>query len=136
MYLAAQLTVSAESVSGSTPAVRVTWNTTVSPQCVTSVRVEFRTSSTGPIVATNTITNTSQPEVIQAGLQCGINYYITVTVTGKELNGFHPTLSGSAAQVLVGGMRFNWYSNWMIVMPQVNNMMVALPFHRYTYSDS
>ena len=33
--------VSAESVGGSTPGVRVTWNTTVTPECVTSVTVEW-----------------------------------------------------------------------------------------------
>ena len=54
----------AESVGGSTPGVRVTWNTTVPPECVTSVRVEFRTSShDGPAVATNTTTNTPHAHV-------------------------------------------------------------------------
>ena len=38
------VTVSAERVGGSSPGARVTWNTTVPPQCVKSVRVEFRTS--------------------------------------------------------------------------------------------
>ena len=60
-------TVSAESVGGSTPGVRVTWNTTVPPECVASVMVEFRPSSRGPVVATYTTTNTSQTEVIQRG---------------------------------------------------------------------
>ena len=80
MHAAAQfhfydVTVSAESVGGSTPGVRVTWNTRVPPECVTSVRVEFRTSSRGPAVATNTTTNTSQTEIIQTGLQCATRYY-------------------------------------------------------------
>ena len=61
-------------MGGSTPGVRVTWNTTVPPECVTSVTVEFRTSSRGPIVATYTTTNTSQTVVIQIGLQCGASY--------------------------------------------------------------
>ena len=39
------VTVSAESVGGSSPGARVTWNTTVPPECVKSVRVEFRLSS-------------------------------------------------------------------------------------------
>ena len=98
------VTVSAESVGGSTPGVRVTWNTTVPPGCVTSVRVEFRTSSGGPTVATSTTTNTSQTEIIQTGLQCiTTNYYTRVVVTG-ELNGtlmlspIHPDV-----QVFVGG---------------------------------
>ena len=56
------VTVSAESVDGSTPAARVIWSTTAPPQCVTSVRVEFRTSSRGNAVATYTTTNTSQSE--------------------------------------------------------------------------
>ena len=77
------VTVSAESVGGSTPGVRVTWSTTVPPECVTSMRVEFRTSSPGPAVAFNTTTNTSQTELIQTGLQCATNYYITVVVTGE-----------------------------------------------------
>ena len=46
------VSVSAESVGGSTPGVRVTWNTTVPPECVTSARVEFRTASHGFAVAT------------------------------------------------------------------------------------
>ena len=102
-------TVSAESVGGSTPGARVTWNTTVPPECVASVRVEFRTSSHGPVVATNTTTNTSQTEIIQTGLQCATRYYIRVVVTGDikppvgmpatpMLSPRHPDV-----QVLVGG---------------------------------
>ena len=75
--------VSAESVNALTPGVRVTWNTTVPPECMTSVRVEFRTSSQGPVVTTYTTTNTSETEIIQTGLQCDTNYYIRVVVTGK-----------------------------------------------------
>ena len=75
--------VSAGSVGGSTPGARVTWNTTVPPECVTSVRVEFRTSSPGPVVANYTTTTTSQTEVIQTGLQCATNYNIRVLVTGE-----------------------------------------------------
>ena len=76
--------VSAESVGGSTPGARVIWNTTVTPECVTSVRVEFRTSGLrGPVAANYTTTNTSQTEVIQTGLQCGTNYYIRVVLTGE-----------------------------------------------------
>ena len=72
------VTASAESVGGPTPGVRVTWNTTVPPGCVTSVRVEFRTSSHGPAVATYTTTSTSQTEIIQCATYC----YIRVVVTG------------------------------------------------------
>ena len=116
MYSAAQfslstVTVSAESVSHSTPAARVTWSTTAPPECVASVRVDFRTDSRGPVVATNTVNNTSVTEVIQTGLQCATNYYITVVVTGETSDGPLPTLSRSV-EVLVGGkeivcMRFN-----------------------------
>ena len=97
------VTVGAESVDGSTPAARVTWNTTVPPQCVASVRVEFRTSSLGPVVANYTTTNTSQTEVIQTGLQCATNYYITVVVAGVTSDGVRPTQSSNQVQVLVGG---------------------------------
>ena len=121
--------MNAESVDGPTPAVRVTWSTTVPPECVTSVRVEFRTSSRGLVVATNTTTNTSQTEVIQTGLRCSTNYYITVIVTGQKVNHLDPRLSGSAARVLVGGnkivcMKFSWHSGLMLVMP----------LRRFTYS--
>ena len=101
--------LSAESVGGSTPGVRVTWSTKVPPECVTSVRVEFRTSRLGPVVATYTTTNTSQTEVIQTGLQCGTNYYVRVIVTGKPRSPggmpAAPMLSPrhSDVQVLVGG---------------------------------
>ena len=74
------LTVSTESVSGSTPVARVTWNTTIPPECVASVTVEFRTNSREPAVATYTTTNTSQTEFIQTGLQCGTSYYTKVVV--------------------------------------------------------
>ena len=53
------VTVSAESVGGSTPGVRVTWSTTLPPECVVSVRVNFRNKS-GFLVAYNTTTNTLQ----------------------------------------------------------------------------
>ena len=103
------ITLSAESVGGSTPGVRVTWSTTVPPECVTSVRVEFRTSNLGPVVATYTTTNTSETEVIQTGLQCATNYYIRVVVTGelRPPGGMPTTVMLSPAhsdvQVLVGG---------------------------------
>ena len=104
-------TVSAESVGGSTAGARVTWNTTLPPECVASVRVEFRTSNLGPVVATYNNTNTSQTEIIQTGLQCATYYYIRVVVTGKlrppggmtvtvMLSPRHPDV-----QVLVGGKK-------------------------------
>ena len=105
------VTVSAKSVGGSTPGVRVTWNTTVPPECMTSVRVEFRTSRDirDPVVATYTTTNTSQTEVVQTGFQCATNYYIRVVVTGelRPPGGLPATLMLSSrhsdVQVLVGG---------------------------------
>ena len=107
------VTVNAESVDGPTPAARVTWNSTIPPQCVASVRVEFRTSSTGPVVASNTTNDTSQTEIIQSGLECATNYHISVVVAGQPSG----TLSGLVLQVFVGGkdleilcIRFN-YSN-------------------------
>ena len=106
MYLAARfsrsnVTVRAESVDGPTPAARVTWSTTA-PECVASVRVDFRTASSA-VVATYNTTNTSQTEVIQTDLQCATNYFITVVVTGVILDGVHPTLNSSPFQVLIGG---------------------------------
>ena len=103
-FLLSTVTMSAESVvHGSTPAARVTWSTTEPPECVTSVRVEFRTSSRGPAVATYTTTNSSQTEVIQTGLQCNTYYYITVVVTGKTSDGIPTALSSRQVQVFVGG---------------------------------
>ena len=101
--------VSAESVGGSTPGARVTWKTTVPPGCVTSVRVEFRTSSHGSVVANYTITNTSQTGVVQTGLQCATNYYTRVLVTGeiRTLGGMTATAMlyprHSDVQIFVGG---------------------------------
>ena len=102
-------TLSVDSVGGSTPGVRVTWNTTLPPECVAAVRVEFRTDSRGPIVATYNTTNTSQTVVIQTGLQCITHYYIRVVVTGEPRSSAGmPTTRmlaprHSDVQVLVGG---------------------------------
>ena len=94
--------VSAGSVGGSIPGVRVIWNTTAPAECVASVTVEFRTSRRGPVVATYNTTNTSQTEVIQTGLQCGTNYYIIVTITGNP-EVAPAKLRSRQVQVLVGG---------------------------------
>ena len=93
--------MNAEIMDGPTPGVRVTWSTTAPPQCVMSVRVEFRNSSLGSVVATYTTTNTSQTEIIQTGLQCATNYYIRVVVTGATSDG--STVSSSSVQVFIGG---------------------------------
>ena len=98
--------VSAESVNGF---VRVTWNATAPPQCVTSVAVEFRTGShSGPVVASNTTNNASQTEFVQIGLQCGTNYYIFVDVTGETSNGLSTTVKSKPMQVLVSGGKFSY----------------------------
>ena len=93
-----------------------------------SVRVEFRTSSHGTVVATYTTTNTSQTEVIQTGLQCAINYYITVIVTGATSDGQHFTLSSRAVRVLIRGKEIV-YMGLIITL-----LMVVLPLHRYTHT--
>ena len=96
-------------MGGSTPGVRVTWNTTVPPKCVTSMRVEFRTSRHGPAVVTYTTTNASQTEIIQTGLRCATNYHIRVVVTGdiKPPVGMTATVMLSPrhpdVQIFVGG---------------------------------
>ena len=118
--------VSVESVDGSTPAARVNWSTTAPPECVTSVRVEFRTSYLGSVVATNTTTNTSQTEIIQTGLRCTTNYYITVVVTGATSDGVHVSASSRAVRVPIGGEEIV-YMGLIITL-----LMMALPLHRYT----
>ena len=95
--------LSAESVDGSTPGVRVTWSTTVPPECVAAARVEFRTTSRGPAVTTYTTTNTSQTEIIQTGLHCVTNYYIRVVVTGDVRPTRMLSPEHQDVQVFVGG---------------------------------
>jgi len=89
--------VSAERVDGSTAGARVTWSTTIPPECVASVTVEFRTSRSGSVVRSNTTTNASETEVIQTGLQCFAIYFIRVLVTGRSLG-----TQERHVQVLVG----------------------------------
>ena len=103
------VTVSAESVvDGSTPAARVTWRTSIPPQCIAFVTVEFRTSSFGPPVANYTTTNASQTEVITSRLQPDTVYYITVMVTASEFSGgTRPTLRSRQVQLLSGGKYLN-----------------------------
>ena len=120
------VTASAESVDGPTPAVRVTWSTTIPPQCVASVRIEFRNNSLRDVVAAYTTTNTSGTAVIQTDLRCATNYYITVVVTGAVSNGVHVTVNSRLVQVFVGGKQ--------IVSRRLNytNLMVSLSFFRHT----
>ena len=94
--------MSAVRADGPTPGARVTWSTTVPPECVASVTVEFRTSSDGSVVRSYTTTNTSETEVIQTGLQCDTTYYIRVVVTGVDSVTLG-TLISNQVQVIVGG---------------------------------
>ena len=102
-------TASAESVGGSTPGVRVTWNTTAPLECVTSVRVEFRNESYGPVVATYNTTNASETEIVQTDLQCGTEYYISVVLIAELYhwwyNRMHFTLQSEQVQVIAGGIK-------------------------------
>ena len=92
--------VRAERQDGSTPGASVTWSTTLPPECVASVSVEFRTSSSGSVVRSYTTTNTSETEVIQTGLQCDTTYCIRVMVTGVASLG---SLESNKVQVTVEG---------------------------------
>ena len=105
-FRSSNLTVRAEIVSGSTPGVRVAWNTTLPPECVTSVRVNFHSTTNRVLVADNTTTNTSQTEVIQTGLRCGTNYYTQVVVSGKPTYQGEPwdqILSSNQVGIFIGG---------------------------------
>ena len=101
------VTVSAESVSGSISGVSVAWNTTLPPECVTSVTVNFRTTTNGVLVATYTTNSTESPtEIIQAGLRCATSYYIRVVVAGEaRYQGvlLEQFLSSSPVRVFVRG---------------------------------
>ena len=92
--------MSAVREDGPTPGARVTWSTTVPPECVASVTVEFRTSSSGSVMRSYTTNSTSETEVIQTGLQCGTAYYIRVEVTGAASLS---TLSSNQVQVCFEG---------------------------------
>ena len=85
----------------SPPGARVTWSTTVPPECVASIRVEFRSWRHGSVVRSYTTLNTSQTEVTLTGPQCGTTYYIRVVVAGVSI--VHGNLYSNQAQVLVGG---------------------------------
>ena len=99
-YSLRTVTVSAEREDGSTPGARVTWSTTVPPECVASVTLEFRTTSSGSVVRDYTTNITSGTEVIQTGPQCATTYYIRVVVTGVASLG---ALRSNQVPVHVGG---------------------------------
>ena len=100
MFADHTVTVSAVREDGSTPGARVTWSTTVPPECAASVTVEFRSSSSGSVVRAYTTTSTTETEIIQTGLQCGTTYYIRVVVTGVASRG---AISSNQLQVFLGG---------------------------------
>ena len=96
----------AESVNGTTSGVRVTWSTTLPPECVIAVVVNFRTTPNGRLAAAYTTTNTSQTEDIQTGLPCATSYSIRVVVSGKPRYRGVPLeqfLSSNQMQVSIGG---------------------------------
>ena len=96
------VTVSAESVNGSTPGVRVTWNITVPAECVKLVRVKFRLRLQEKPVATFNTTNVSETEIIQTDLKCATTYYIRVVVDQSE-NDTGTWKNQRAEEVFVGG---------------------------------
>ena len=125
--------MSAERVYGPTPGARVTWNTTVPPECVASVTVEFRTSSSGSVVRSYTTTNTSETEVIQTGLQCNTTYYIRVEVTVVASLG---TVESNQVQVLIGGkVKLTLYCTIVLCMQLIVTATLlngVMTYHRYT----
>ena len=120
--------MSAVRADGPTPGARVTWSTTVPPECVASVTVEFRTSSRGSVVRSYTTNSTSETEVIQTGLQCGTTYNITVEVTGvASLNG---TVTSNTVQV--GGKHSVLYNCVVCMQLIVTATFTGWCYHRYT----
>ena len=95
------VTLSAENVNESTPAVRVTWRTAVPPECVASVRVVFKRSGRGSVTSYTT-TNTSGTQVIQSPLQCATEYNVQVFVAAvQRLGGLQKR--SMQKRVVVGG---------------------------------
>ena len=127
-------TVSAEREDGSTPGARVTWSTTVPPECAASVTVEFRSSSSRRVMRSYTTTSTSETKIIQTGLQCGTTYYIRVVVTGVASLGIIVS-----NQVFFGGEVTACTKNSLCVVLHTTNsahtlilLHCVMPFHRYT----
>ena len=110
------VTVSAQNVNGS---VRVTWNTTLPPECMTSVTVDFRTNDGS--VATYTTTNILQTDFIQTGLQCGTYYYIAGNVTGETSNSVSVTVRSREVQV--------WLTGGKLPIARVHGDAIALWLH-------
>ena len=95
--------MSAESANGSTPGVRVTWSTTAPPECVESVRVDFRHGEHGSVATSYTTTNTSDTQVIQSPLQCATEYYVRVFVIAVLQRLGHVQKQSIQKRVVVGG---------------------------------
>ena len=114
------------------PTPRVTWSTTVPPECVASVTVEFRTSSSGSVVISYTTTSTSETEVIQTGLQCGTTYYIRVEVTGVASLG---ALSSNQVQVLIVGGKV-MYCTIVYVTATLLDCVVTFRYTSPSHSES
>ena len=104
--LSATVAVRAERQDGSTPGIKVTWNTTEPPECVESIRVEFRESSSATVVRSYNTTDASEREVIQTDFQCGTTYHIRVVVMITGL-GVAP-LNSNEVQVRIGGNVTTW----------------------------
>ena len=102
-FRSSTVTMSVESVGGSTPGVRVTWSTTVPPECVASVTVEFRRSERESVVTSYTTTNTSGTQVIQSPLLCAVVYYVRVYVIGDSQKLGGVIQYSIPEQVFVGG---------------------------------
>ena len=124
--------MNAEREDGPTPGATVTWNTTVPHECVASVTVEFRTSSSGSVVISYTTTSTSETEVIQTGLQCGTTYYIRVEVTGVASLG---ALSSNQVQVLIVGGKV-MYCTIVYVTATLLDCVVTFRYTSPSHSES
>ena len=98
--------MSAESVGGSTPVVKVTWSTTALPECVAYVRVVFRRSTHGVEVTRYTTNNTSgmhsshsestTVHVLQSTMHVRVFVAAVQTLSGVELQSMQN-------RVVVGG---------------------------------
>ena len=113
--------MSAESVNGSTPGVRVTWNITVPAECVALVRVKFRLRLQEEVVSTYNTTNVLETEIIQTGLKCGTTYYIRVVVDSEKDKGTWK--NQHAEEVFVGGTKISSIG--------LKQLLVVLLLYRY-----
>ena len=113
-FLSYNVTLSAESLNESTPAVRVTWRSAVPPECVASVEIVFIRSGVGS-VTNYTTTNTSGTQVIQSPLQCATEYYVRVFIVAVQRLGGVQERS-MQKRVVVGGKE-NGVCKFSMVIP-------------------